>query len=88
MASGSAKRNVFATRTTTWPTSKRSCSEASGARVRLIATDGCFLDGRDDREPRRICDLAEKYEALMMIDDAHASGFWARPGAARTNIAA
>ena len=35
-----------------------------------------------------ICDLAEKYNALVMVDDAHAAGFWARQGAARQSIVA
>jgi glycine C-acetyltransferase len=49
--------------------------EASGTRFRLIATDGCFsMDGTiADLQP--IADLAQKYDALTMIDDAHATGF-------------
>src|ERR1700730_9871698 len=49
--------------------------EASGARFRLIATDGCFSMDGTIAELGTICDLAEKYKALTMIDDAHASGF-------------
>src|SRR3989449_3585427 len=49
--------------------------EASGARFRLIATDGCFSMDGTIAELGAICDLAEKYRALTMIDDAHASGF-------------
>jgi glycine C-acetyltransferase len=55
-------------------------SEASGARVRLIATDGCFSMDGTIAELGAICDLAEKYSALTMIDDAHASGFLGRTG--------
>jgi glycine C-acetyltransferase len=54
--------------------------EASGARVRLIATDGCFSMDGTIAELGAICDLAEKYQALVMIDDAHASGFLGKTG--------
>ncbi len=49
--------------------------EASGARHRLIATDGVFsMDGVLANLPA-ICDLAERYDALVMVDDSHAVGF-------------
>jgi len=49
--------------------------EASGARVKLIATDGVFsMDGVIARL-REICDLADRYGALVMVDDSHATGF-------------
>ncbi len=49
--------------------------EAGGARHRLIATDGIFsMDGYLARLDK-ICDLAEKYNALVMVDDSHAVGF-------------
>lgn len=49
--------------------------EAQGARFRLIATDGVFsMDGIAANLPA-ICDLAEKYDALLMVDDSHATGF-------------
>jgi glycine C-acetyltransferase len=54
--------------------------EAGGARVRLIATDGCFSMDGTIAELGSICDLAQKYEALTMIDDAHASGFLGKTG--------
>jgi glycine C-acetyltransferase len=54
--------------------------EASGARVRLIATDGCFSMDGTIAELGAICDLAEKYRAHTMIDDAHASGFLGKTG--------
>ena len=48
--------------------------EASGARVKLIATDGVFsMDGVIARL-REICDLADRYGALVMVDDSHATG--------------
>jgi glycine C-acetyltransferase len=49
--------------------------EASGARVKLIATDGVFsMDGVIARLDG-ICDLAERHGALVMVDDSHATGF-------------
>ncbi len=48
--------------------------EASGARRRLIATDGVFsMDGYIADLPA-ICDLAERYDAMVMVDDSHAVG--------------
>jgi glycine C-acetyltransferase len=48
--------------------------EASGARRRLIATDGVFsMDGYIANLPA-ICDLAERYDAMVMVDDSHAVG--------------
>src|SRR5690348_8515421 len=49
--------------------------QASGARMRLIATDGVFsMDGIIANLPA-ICDLADRYDALVMVDDSHATGF-------------
>lgn len=49
--------------------------EAAGARRRLIATDGVFsMDGYLAPLPE-ICDLAERYDAMVMVDDSHAVGF-------------
>jgi glycine C-acetyltransferase len=54
--------------------------EASGARFRMIATDGVFsMDGYYAKLVE-ICDLAEKYDALVMVDDSHASGFTGKTG--------
>jgi glycine C-acetyltransferase len=54
--------------------------EASGARVKLIATDGVFsMDGVIARL-REICDLADRYGALVMVDDSHATGFVGKGG--------
>ncbi len=50
-------------------------ARADGARRVLIATDGVFsMDGTIAPLPQ-ICDLADKYEALVMVDDSHATGF-------------
>ncbi len=54
--------------------------EAAGARRRLIATDGVFsMDGYFADLPA-ICDLAERHNALVMVDDSHAVGFMGRNG--------
>lgn len=54
--------------------------EASGTRNRLIATDGVFsMDGYIAKLPE-ICDLAEKYNAMVMVDDSHAVGFMGQHG--------
>src|SRR6202012_2166924 len=60
---------------------ERCLKEASGARFRLIATDGGFsMDGYLANLPA-ICDLAEKYDAMVMVDDSHAVGFIGPNGA-------
>lgn len=54
--------------------------EASGARRRLIATDGVFsMDGYIAPLPE-ICDLADRYNAMVMVDDSHAVGFMGTRG--------
>jgi glycine C-acetyltransferase len=55
-------------------------SAAKDARFRLIATDGCFSMDGTIANLAAICDLAEKYNALTMIDDAHATGFLGKTG--------
>ncbi len=53
---------------------------AQSARFRLIATDGVFsMDGYLANLPA-ICDLADKYDALVMVDDSHAVGFMGKTG--------
>ncbi len=49
--------------------------EAQSARYRMIATDGVFSMDGDIAKLDEICDLADKYDALVMVDDAHATGF-------------
>ena len=54
--------------------------ETSGARFKMIATDGVFsMDGYIANLPG-ICDLADQYGALVMVDDSHAVGFMGRQG--------
>ena len=54
--------------------------DASKARVKLIATDGCFSMDGTIADLGAIVELAEKYNALVMIDDAHATGFLGKTG--------
>lgn len=55
-------------------------ADAQGARFKMIATDGVFsMDGIIANLPA-ICDLAEKYNALVMVDDSHAVGFMGAHG--------
>src|ERR1700756_1302673 len=49
--------------------------EAGNARFKLVATDGCFSMDGTISNLKSIVGLAEKYDALTMIDDAHATGF-------------
>lgn len=54
--------------------------EAKSARFRMIATDGVFsMDGTIANLPA-ICELADKHDALVMVDDSHAVGFMGRHG--------
>lgn len=49
--------------------------EASSCRIRMIATDGVFSMDGIIANLKAICDLADKYDALVMVDDSHATGF-------------
>ena len=50
-------------------------ADAAGARYKLIATDGVFSMDGYIANLKAICDLADKYNALVMVDDSHAVGF-------------
>lgn len=54
--------------------------EASATRFRMIATDGVFSMDGDIAKLDAICDLADKHEALVMVDDSHATGFVGKTG--------
>jgi glycine C-acetyltransferase len=53
---------------------------ATGAHRRLIATDGVFSMDGTIAQLDKICDLADRYQAMVMIDECHASGFIGRTG--------
>lgn len=54
--------------------------EAKGQRFRLIVTDGAFSMDGTIAPLKEICDLAQKYDAMVMVDDSHASGFMGASG--------
>lgn len=53
---------------------ERGLNEATGSKLRLIATDGVFSMDGDLARLNEICDLAERYQAVVMVDDSHATG--------------
>ena len=55
-------------------------ADAEGAGQKLIATDGVFSMDGVIADLKGICDLAEKYNALVMVDDSHATGFLGKTG--------
>ena len=54
--------------------------QTQGKRIRMIATDGVFSMEGDIAKIKEICELAEKYNALVMMDDSHATGFLGQTG--------
>ena len=59
---------------------ERCLQEAQGARHRMIATDGVFSMDGYIAKLEAICDLAERYDAMVMVDDCHATGFLGEHG--------
>ena len=59
---------------------ERMLDASRGARTRLIATDGVFSMDGDVAPLGQICDLADRYGALVMVDDSHATGFFGPTG--------
>ena len=55
-------------------------ADADGARYKLIATDGVFSMDGVIADLASICDLADKYDAMVMVDDCHATGFLGENG--------
>ncbi len=75
-----AKRYRYATCDMTELEERLQEADAAGAKTKLIATDGVFsMDGTIAKLPE-ICDLAEKYGALVMMDECHATGFIGKDG--------
>lgn len=59
---------------------KRCLEEAKDAKIKLIATDGVFSMDGIIANLQAICDLADEYDALVMVDDSHAVGFMGEHG--------
>ena len=59
---------------------EQALKDAQGARVRMIATDGVFSMDGSIAKLKEICDLADRYGALVMVDDSHATGFMGAHG--------
>lgn len=55
-------------------------ADAAGARFKMIATDGVFSMDGIIADLKSICDLADKYNALVLVDDSHATGFTGKNG--------
>lgn len=58
----------------------RCLKQAEDAKYRLIVTDGVFSMDGDIAKLNAICDLAERYNALVMVDDSHATGYLGKTG--------
>ena len=59
---------------------ERCLKEAEGARFKMIVTDGVFSMDGTFADLKSICDLADKYNALVTVDDSHAVGFVGKKG--------
>jgi glycine C-acetyltransferase len=59
---------------------ERILTETAGVRTRMIVTDGVFSMDGDVAPLARICDLADRHGALVMVDDSHATGFFGPTG--------
>ena len=53
---------------------EQALQDSQSAKIRLIATDGVFSMDGDIAKLEQICDLADRYDALVMVDDSHATG--------------
>ncbi|MGF7138904.1 glycine C-acetyltransferase [Roseimarinus sediminis] len=59
---------------------ERCLKDASKAKYRVIVTDGVFSMDGDIAKLNEICDLAEQYDALVLVDDSHATGYIGKHG--------
>jgi len=59
---------------------EKNLKETQGAKLRLVATDGVFSMDGDVAKLDKIVELADKYDALVMVDDSHATGFVGKTG--------
>ncbi|PCI59508.1 MAG: glycine C-acetyltransferase [Gammaproteobacteria bacterium] len=70
-----AKRFRYANNDATDLEAQLIAADAAGARFKLIATDGVFSMDGVIANLKAVCDLADKYNAMVMVDDSHAVGF-------------
>jgi len=75
-----AKRFRYANRDLGELESRLREADAAGARFKMIATDGVFSMDGTIAPLREICDLADRFGALVMVDDSHATGFMGPTG--------
>lgn len=75
-----AKRYRYANNDMTELEAQLKQAVADGARFKLIATDGVFSMDGVIADLKTICDLADKYDAMVMVDDSHAVGFVGKDG--------
>lgn len=75
-----AKRYRYKNNDMTDLESKLKEADAAGARIKLIATDGVFSMDGIICNLKGVCDLADQYHALVMVDDSHAVGFIGKHG--------
>ena len=59
---------------------ERCLQESQDAKRRVIATDGVFSMDGNIAQLDKICDLADKYDAMVMVDECHATGFFGKTG--------
>ena len=59
---------------------EQALQDGQSAKIRLIATDGVFSMDGDIAKLETICHLADRYDALVMVDDSHATGFLGKTG--------
>ncbi|AFY36878.1 2-amino-3-ketobutyrate coenzyme A ligase [[Leptolyngbya] sp. PCC 7376] len=59
---------------------EQALQQTQSAKIRLIATDGVFSMDGEIAKLKQICDLGDRYDALVMVDDSHATGFFGATG--------
>ncbi len=75
-----AKRYIYANNDMDALEAKLKEADANGARYKMVCTDGAFSMDGNVAQLDKICDLAEKYNALVMFDDSHCTGFIGKTG--------
>ena len=75
-----AKRYIYANNDMNALEEKLQEAVAAGARYKMVGTDGAFSMDGNIAQLDKICDLAEKYDAMVMFDDSHCTGFLGKTG--------